>query len=239
MCKQRIVARVYRKLKLMSLACNCGCTMSMEIWCISVCDLVTSPVVGRGLSFPLTGKLAQNYRPPTCPCVGAHLDTWQCHVQPSHSLVFFSMRHCDSSRTPTSIERTRDIFSSAAMDLHEVQAQVTDWLNEASVTFQKVPGSAVLIRYVRSSYQNDPIRSAIELVLFIFFIRYLLSPSYSTSKQNFIKLSEDVGWRPSCGCRVLLTGGRKSTSWWTNGRPTPWSLPKRRWKRQRWRSCQW
>ncbi|KAK1767287.1 putative serine palmitoyltransferase [Phialemonium atrogriseum] len=77
------------------------------------------------------------------------------------------------------------------MDLHELQSQLALWLDEASYIFQKVPGSAVLIRYVRSSYQNDPVRSAIELVLVIFFIRYLLSPSYSTSKQNFIKLRED------------------------------------------------
>ncbi|KAL2194937.1 pyridoxal phosphate-dependent transferase [Corynascus similis CBS 632.67] len=77
------------------------------------------------------------------------------------------------------------------MDLHEAQAHLNEWLQEASVTFQKVPGSAVLIRYVRSSYQNDPVRSAIELVLVIFFIRYLLAPSYSTSKQNYVKLTED------------------------------------------------
>ena len=80
------------------------------------------------------------------------------------------------------------------MDLHEVQAQLTEWLNEGASAFQKVPGSAVLIRYVRSSYQNDPVRSAIELVLVIFFIRYLLAPSYSTSGQNLIKLTEDVSW---------------------------------------------
>ncbi|AEO68100.1 4161cc7a-3628-4130-8e58-3e9366751364 [Thermothielavioides terrestris] len=76
------------------------------------------------------------------------------------------------------------------MDLHEVQSHLHEWLQEAAVAFQKVPGSAVLIRYVRSSYQNDPVRSAIELVLFIFFIRYLLSPSYSTSKQNYVKFTE-------------------------------------------------
>lgn len=78
------------------------------------------------------------------------------------------------------------------MDFHEIPGQVTVWLDAASHTFQRVPGSAVLIRYVRSSYQNDPIRSAIELILVLFFIRYLLSPSYSTSKQNFVKLTEDV-----------------------------------------------
>lgn len=83
------------------------------------------------------------------------------------------------------------------MDFYELPGQVTVWLDAASNTFQRVPGSAVLIRYVRSSYQNDPVRSAIELILVIFFIRYLLSPSYSTSKQNFIKLSEDVSKTPN------------------------------------------
>lgn len=80
------------------------------------------------------------------------------------------------------------------MELTELQAHLTEWLNEAITLFQKVPGSAVLIRYVRSSYQNDPVRSAIELVLVIFFIRYLMAPAYSTSKQNFIKLTDDVSY---------------------------------------------
>ena len=79
------------------------------------------------------------------------------------------------------------------MDLGEVQNLLATRVREMSAAFQKVPGSAVLIRYVQSSYQNDPIRSAIELVLVLFFIRYILSPSYSTHKQNFIKLREDVG----------------------------------------------
>ena len=77
------------------------------------------------------------------------------------------------------------------MDLHEIQAQVAVLLREASQTFQKVPGSAVLIRYVQASYQNDPIRSIFELFLLIFFIRYLLSPSYATNDSNYVKLSED------------------------------------------------
>lgn len=78
------------------------------------------------------------------------------------------------------------------MDLQELQSHLNEWLAEGATAFQKVPGSAVLIRYVRSSYQNDPVRSAIELVLVIFFIRYLLAPSYSTSKQNYVKLTEEV-----------------------------------------------
>lgn len=77
------------------------------------------------------------------------------------------------------------------MDLHEAQAYLQASVHEISQAFQKVPGSAVLIRYIQSSYQNDPVRSAIELVLVIFFIRYLLSPSYPTHGPNYVKLRED------------------------------------------------
>lgn len=81
------------------------------------------------------------------------------------------------------------------MDLHELQNQFTLWRDEATYAFQKVPGSAVIIRYVRSSYQNDPVRSALELVLVIFVMHYLFAPSYST-KKNEIKLTEAVSARP-------------------------------------------
>jgi hypothetical protein len=111
-----------------------------------------------------------------------------CPLFPSTAILL-----CRNAKRNETCSHSTDLRERAtAMDLHEVQAQLTGWLNEATSAFQKVPGSAVLIRYVRSSYQNDPVRSAIELVLVIFFIRYLLAPSYSTSKQNFIKLTEDV-----------------------------------------------
>ncbi|KID92564.1 serine palmitoyltransferase 1 [Metarhizium guizhouense ARSEF 977] len=77
------------------------------------------------------------------------------------------------------------------MEIEALHNQLSRVLQQTTSAFQKVPGSAVLVRYIRSSYQNDPVRSAIELVLILFFIRYLLSPSYSTHKQNFVKLRED------------------------------------------------
>ncbi|KAM5341653.1 hypothetical protein ACJ41O_014684 [Fusarium nematophilum] len=77
------------------------------------------------------------------------------------------------------------------MELDALQARLLDIVGQANAYFQKVPGSAVLGRYIQSSYQNDPVRSAIELVLLLFFIRYLMSPSYSTHKQNYVKLRED------------------------------------------------
>lgn len=77
------------------------------------------------------------------------------------------------------------------MDLNDAQAYIQASMHSLFEAFQRVPGSAVLTRYIQSSYQNDPVRSAIELVLVIFFVRYLLSPSYPTHSSNYIKLRED------------------------------------------------
>ena len=79
------------------------------------------------------------------------------------------------------------------MEFQDAQNFLVRSINEITSSFQKVPGSAMLIRYIQSSYQNDPVRSAIELILVIFFVRYLLAPSYSTNRQNFVTLTEEVG----------------------------------------------
>lgn len=78
------------------------------------------------------------------------------------------------------------------MELQAAQKLALRSIYDITRTFQKLPGSAMLIRYIQSSYQHDPVRSAIELILVIFFIRYLLSPSYSTHNGNFVKLTEEV-----------------------------------------------
>jgi serine palmitoyltransferase len=96
------------------------------------------------------------------------------------------------------------------MELDALQSQLGELAQQASVNFQKVPGSAVLMRYIQSSYQNDPVRSAIELVLVIFFIRYLLSPSYPTDKSNYVKLREDV-----CPLFKVSYCGSASSDWLT------------------------
>ncbi len=78
------------------------------------------------------------------------------------------------------------------MDLHDAQHWLLCFLDEAAIYFQKLPGSAIFLRYVKSSYQNDPVRSAVELFLFLFAVRYLLAPKYSTQKQNYVTLSDEV-----------------------------------------------
>jgi hypothetical protein len=91
------------------------------------------------------------------------------------------------------------------MEFQDAQEFVIRSVNDISSTFQKVPGSAMLIRYIQSSYQDDPVRSAIELILVIFFVRYLLAPSYSTHTGNFVTLSEEVSTFRSQSYDQLLT----------------------------------
>jgi serine palmitoyltransferase len=76
------------------------------------------------------------------------------------------------------------------MDLQEVQHATARFLADANAHFQRIPGSAIAVRYIKSSYQDDPVRSAIELFLFLFAVRYLLAPKYSTQKK--VQLSDAV-----------------------------------------------
>jgi len=112
--------------------------------------------------------------------------------------------------------------------------------HRTSEQFHKIPGSAIFVRYVKSSYQNDPIRSAVELFLVLFAIRYLLSPKYST-KPNHVTLSEEV--RASCGTpqaassgvRWLTSYDRRSMTWSRSGRRNRWWGRQQPSKKQSWR----
>ncbi|KAH7907817.1 pyridoxal phosphate-dependent transferase, partial [Hygrophoropsis aurantiaca] len=58
--------------------------------------------------------------------------------------------------------------------------------------FYKIPGSAVVARYVKSSHQNDPGRTILELILVVFAVRTLLQSRTRADRsgKNFIKFSE-------------------------------------------------
>lgn len=88
------------------------------------------------------------------------------------------------------------------MDLQEAQDWLSDVLKEVSIQFQKVPGSSILLRYIKSSYQNDPVRSAVELFLVLFAIRYLTSPKYSTQKKSYVTLSDEACALRFCAPRL-------------------------------------
>ncbi|EYE91156.1 serine C-palmitoyltransferase subunit lcbA [Aspergillus ruber CBS 135680] len=76
------------------------------------------------------------------------------------------------------------------MDIQETQRLLSEYLHELANLFHQLPGSAIFLRYVKSSYQDDPIRSMVELFLFLFAVRYLLAPKYST-KPGVVQLSDD------------------------------------------------
>ena len=61
-------------------------------------------------------------------------------------------------------------------------------------SFYKIPGSHVVARYVKSSHQNDPGRTVLELILVIFAIRTLLQSRTRTDRtgKNFIPFNEKV-----------------------------------------------
>lgn len=69
----------------------------------------------------------------------------------------------------------------------------TVWLAKVTAhTLHHVPGSAVLVRYIRASYQNDPFRSALELLLFLVAVRYLVGSKYSPKKRaTHVSLTEE------------------------------------------------
>ncbi|MCJ1415218.1 serine palmitoyltransferase component [Xylographa parallela] len=77
------------------------------------------------------------------------------------------------------------------MDVQDVHGWLVKFLDEVSDSFQKLPGSSIFLRYVKSSYQNDPVRSGIELFLCLFAVRYLLAPAYSTQKKSYVTLSDE------------------------------------------------
>ena len=78
------------------------------------------------------------------------------------------------------------------MDLQDIQGLSLKVGDQLSDVFQKVPGSSIILRYIKSSYQDDPVRSVIELFLCLFAVRYLLAPAYSTQKKSYVKLTEEV-----------------------------------------------
>ena len=58
--------------------------------------------------------------------------------------------------------------------------------------FHRLPGSPIIVRYIKSSYQDDPYRSVIELFLLAFAIRTILKGRTrgEGGGKNFVKLSE-------------------------------------------------
>lgn len=80
-------------------------------------------------------------------------------------------------------------------------------LSKAESAFYSLPGSSVIARYVKSSHQNDPGRTVLELILVVFAIRTLLQSRTRNEKQqkHFIEFDEKVCAKIPVYCYILLT----------------------------------
>ena len=80
-------------------------------------------------------------------------------------------------------------------------------LGSLEYAFYQLPGSHVIARYVKSSHQNDPGRTVLELLLFLFLVRTVLQSRTRAgdAERHFIKFSEKV-------CLLLMTSDYVLTS---------------------------
>lgn len=70
---------------------------------------------------------------------------------------------------------------------------LTSILQSLTTFVHRIPGSPILLRYIRSSYQNDPWRSLLEVLLVAFALRTLLSRrTRGEGEGKGLKLSEKV-----------------------------------------------
>lgn len=59
------------------------------------------------------------------------------------------------------------------------------------ISYNYIPGSSVVYRYIKNSYQNDPFRIVLELFLIIFAFKYLLSKKYKPDSSE-VQLTSKV-----------------------------------------------
>lgn len=87
-------------------------------------------------------------------------------------------------------------MSTTSANLEPLFSFLSSYYATFETTFSKIPGSAVVARYVRSSHQNDPGRTLLELILFLFAIRTILQSRTraDNSGKHFIEFDEKVSY---------------------------------------------
>ena len=119
-------------------------------------------------------------------------------------------------------------MDSSASALEPLFAFLSYALIQVEQAFFKIPGSHVIARYVKSSHQNDPGRTVLEILLALFAIRTLLQSRTraDNGEKHFIQFSEKArlslfftGMRSSLSSDTSFF--RKSMSSWMNGHQSP------------------
>ena len=83
-------------------------------------------------------------------------------------------------------------------------------LSKAEIVFYRIPGSVVITRYIKSSHQNDPGRTLLEVILVILVVRTLMHSRTRADRSsgNFVQLSEKVSPKHSPCLGLRLRGKR-------------------------------
>lgn len=95
----------------------------------------------------------------------------------------------------------------------QLVAALSASLARLSELSSRVPGSAIVWRYLKASHQDDPFRTVLEVLLVFFIVRtYLMARTKGESSgKNFVKLSEKVRV-PPCLPRPFLRLRRRAQS---------------------------
>ena len=85
-------------------------------------------------------------------------------------------------------------MNTTSTTLDPIFAILTRSLNTLVLGFNKLPGSAVFLRYVKSSHQNDPGRTLLELILVVFAFWTLLQSRTRADRtgKHFIQFNDKV-----------------------------------------------
>ena len=99
-----------------------------------------------------------------------------------------------TTATATDTISTTATMSSSSQSLELLFTFLSRSYATLETNFFKIPGSAVVARYVKSSHQNDPGRTVLEVILIIFAIRTLLQSRTrgDQSGKHFIQFDEKV-----------------------------------------------
>jgi len=142
------------------------------------------------------------------------------YVFPFPKMVTYSLRVtslslcCQKSTSSTTYNHTY-IMSSSPSDipapLVHIVASISAIIDLISEAFHRIPGSPIIIRYIRSSYQNDPWRSLLEVLLVAFALRTVLKGRTRGDGQSksFIKFSNKVSCFAVEQCRAQRTETRR------------------------------
>ncbi|CAG8652230.1 5887_t:CDS:10, partial [Acaulospora morrowiae] len=72
--------------------------------------------------------------------------------------------------------------------LNELFVFLNTTITNVSTFCSRIPGSGILLKYIKNSHQNDPFRTTLEIMLVFFAIIYLFRNKYRTDN-NFIELT--------------------------------------------------